>query len=160
MYKWLARILDESFFPAVAPLQDTPEGREQSSAWAEWFKQQWCQQRGLCQLHQQRTPMTQTRNAIKQRLSTDHVAYEMVNFSTDEWIQMNLPSQATLQRRWENQKLSEENQKLIYHTEAIVASATGLLDSNYWADIAAGLSVLTGRRLAELLKTGQFTQKS
>jgi hypothetical protein len=153
MYKWLARILDESFFPAVAPLQDTPEGREQSSAWAEWFKQQWCQQRGLCQLHQQRTPMTQTRNAIKQRLSTDHVAYEMVNFSTDEWIQMNLPSQSTLQRR-------EENQKLIYHTEAIVASATGLLDSNYWADIAAGLSVLTGRRLAELLKTGQFTQKS
>ena len=153
MYKWLARILDESFFPAVAPLQDTPEGREQSSAWAEWFKQQWCQQRGLCQLHQQRTPMTQMRNAIKQRLSTDHVAYEMVNFSTDEWIQMNLPSQATLQRR-------EENQKLIYHTEAIVASATGLLDSNYWANIAAGLSVLTGRRLAELLKTRQFTQKS
>jgi hypothetical protein len=153
MYKWLARILDESFFPAVAPLQDTPEGREQSSAWAEWFKQQWCQQRGLCQLHQQRTPMTQTRNAIKQRMSTDHVAYEMVNFSTDEWIQMNLPSQSTLQRR-------EENQKLIYHTEAIVASATGLLDSNYWADIAAGLSVLTCRRLAELLKTGQFTQKS
>lgn len=160
MYKWLARILDESFFPAVAPLQDTPEGREQSSAWAEWFKQQWCQQRGLCQLHQQRTPMTQTRNAIKQRLSTDHVAYEMVNFSTDEWIQMNLPSQATLQRREENQKLSEENQKLIYHTEAIVASATGLLDSNYWANIAAGLSVLTGPRLAELLKTRQFTQKS
>ena len=153
MYKWLARILDNEFFPAVAPLQNTPEGREQAQAWAEWLKQQWCQQRGLCQLHQQRTPMTQTRNAIKQRLGTDHVAYEMVNFSTDEWIQMNLPSQASLQRR-------EENQKLIYHTEAIVASTTGLLDSNYWADIAAGLSVLTGRRLAELLKTGQFTQKS
>ena len=153
MYRWLARLLDNEFFPAVAPLDNTPEGREQAHAWAKWLKQQWCQQRGLCRLRQQQSPMTQTRNAIKQRLGTDHVAYEMTNFSTDEWIAINLPSQDSLQRR-------NENQKLIHNPDAIVEQATTLLDSTYWADIAAGLSLLTGRRVAEILKTGQFTYKT
>ena len=153
MYKWLARLLDDEFFPAVAPLENTPEGREQARAWAEWLKQQWCQRRGLCRLPQQRNPMVQTRNAIKQRLGTGHVAYEVVNFSTHEWHQINEPSQQTLQRR-------EENQKLIDDPDAIVAHADALLDGTDWADIAAGLSVVTGRRVAELLKTGQFAYRS
>jgi hypothetical protein len=44
--------------------------------------------------------------------------------------------------------------------EAVVACAGELLCSDDWAEIAVGLAVCTGRRLAELLKTGTFARKT
>ena len=56
------------------------------------------------------------------------------------------------------QKLTARKQKPLSTTQidAIVAKADELLDSNDWAEIVCGLSVATGRRLAEVLLTAKL----
>jgi hypothetical protein len=51
-------------------------------------------------------------------------------------------------------------QRYLENPDAIVNKAIKLLDSPEWADVACGLAVLTGRRLNEVLKTGEFERKS
>ena len=46
------------------------------------------------------------------------------------------------------------------NVNALVYRAVNLLDSREWAEIAAGLAVLTGRRSAEILATAQFEYKT
>jgi Telomere resolvase len=41
-----------------------------------------------------------------------------------------------------------------------VNQARELLDSHTWSEVAAGLAVVTGRRVSEILKTAQFSNKS
>lgn len=151
MKKWLADLLDNHYLPAIAALKDNPADRAKVQEWTDWLKAKWVS-RGLTELNQQRTLMTDTRNAIK-AIDPNHIALESMNFTTAQWREMNNPSEDAVEQR-------NENQQLIEHPDAIVAKACELLDSNDWAEVAAGIVVCTGRRSSEVLATAQFEYKT
>ena len=151
MRKWLQAVVDQ-FLPAVAALQDTPEGRVEAVKWATWMRQQWVEH-GLVELKQQRNLMTDVRNAIKRQLGEDHLALDCLNFTVAEWTTINSPIEEQVARR-------NENVVLLENSDAIVAQAVRLLESREWAEVAAGLVVLTGRRSSEILGTAEFQPKS
>ena len=151
MRKWLQTLVDQ-FLPAVELLQDTPEGRAQGLKWATWMRQQWVEH-GLVELKQQRNLMTDVRNAIKSQLGEDHLALDCLNFTVAEWTAINSPIEQQVARR-------NEHVVLLENPDAIVALAVRLLESREWAEVAAGLVVLTGRRSSEILGTAQFQPKS
>jgi cell division protein FtsB len=151
MRKWLQALVDE-YLPAVAELQDTPEDRAQSLQWATWMRQQWAEH-GMAELKQQRNLMTDVRGAIKAQLGENHLALESMNFTVAEWTMINAPIEDQVARR-------NENVVLLDNSEAIVALAVRLLESREWAEVAAGLVVLTGRRSSEILSTANFQSKS
>jgi Telomere resolvase len=151
MRQWLQTLVDE-YILAVAPLQHSADDRAQAIAWANWMRQHWAQH-GLADLKQQRNLMTDVRNAIKSRLGADHVALETMNFTVAEWTTINDPIAEQVARR-------NENVVLLDNPDAIVAQAVRLLESREWADIAAGLVVLTGRRSSEIIGSAQFQIKS
>lgn len=151
MKKWLAVLLDEHYLPAIAHLQDNPSDRAKAEEWATWLKKEWAE-RGLTQLNQQRTLMTDTRNAVK-AIDPHHVALQSMNFTTEQWREMNNPASEAVENR-------NENQKLIKNPDAIVAKAIELLSSNDWAEVAAGIVVCTGRRSSEVLATALFEPKT
>ena len=153
MRKWLQKLVDQ-YLSAIAALQDTPEGRAEAQVWADWMKDQWANH-GLKALKQQRNLMTDVRNAIKQQLGTEHFALESMNFTVDEWIQINQSIDDQVANRNEHQTLLDPKA-----VNALVTRAVKLLASREWADIAAGLAVLTGRRSAEILATAQFEYKT
>ncbi len=112
-------------------------------------------------------PMTDTRNALRDRLELrdnntwtnprtgerEHLALKHLNYSDAEWAEMNAQSE----ERWQA-RLSDR--KFIDHPDQVVARAVELLKGNRWADIAAGLAVVTGRRLSEVLAEGRFHPKT
>lgn len=151
MKKWLAVLLDDHYLPAIANLQDNPSDRAKAEEWATWLKKEWAE-RGLTQLNQQRTLMTDTRNAVK-ALDPHHVALHSMNFTTEQWREMNNPASDAVENR-------NENQKLIKNPDAIVAKAIELLSSKDWAEVAAGIVVCTGRRSSEVLATASFKPKT
>ena len=151
MRKWLQAVVDQ-FLPAVASLPATPQGRAEAIKWATWMRQQWVEH-GLADLKQQRNLMTEVRNAVKQQLGEDHLALESMNFTVAEWTMINSPIEEQVARR-------NENVVLLENPDAIVAQAVRLLESREWAEVAAGLVVLTGRRSSEILGTAQFQPKS
>jgi hypothetical protein len=149
--KWLQALVNE-YLPAVAELQDTPEDQAQSLQWATWMRQQWAAH-GLTELKQQRNLMTDVRGAIKTQLGENHLALESMNFTVAEWTMINAPIEDQVARR-------NENVVLLDNAEAIVAQAVRLLEQREWAEVAAGLVVLTGRRSSEILGTADFQAKS
>jgi hypothetical protein len=151
MRKWLQPLVDE-YLSAVAPLSHSADDRAHAIVWAHRMRQQWAQH-GLADLKQQRNLMTDVRNAIKSHLGTDHVALETMNFTVEEWTTINDPIADQVARR-------NENVVLLDNPDAIVAQAVRLLESREWADIAAGLVVLTGRRSSEIMGSAQFLLKS
>lgn len=152
MRRWLKKLYDHQFLPAVASLNHTPQDRQIAEQWSAWMKQQW-HEHGLKALKQQRNLMTEVRQALKQQFGEEHVAVETMNFSRDEWIQINLSINDRVAAR-------NEQQGLIEQPDVIVDRAKMLLDSRDWPDIAAGLAVVTGRRCTELLQTAEFTYSS
>lgn len=58
--------------------------------------------------------------------------------------------------------MAERNEAVqqLAEPDAIVATAVRLLESAEWAEIAAGLAVVTGRRISELLATATFEPKN
>ena len=151
MRKWLQALVDQ-FLPAVELLQNTPEDRAEGQKWATWMRQQWVEH-GLADLKQQRNLMTDVRNTIKRRLGEEHLALDCLNFTVAEWTTINTPIEEQVARR-------NENIVLLENPDAIVAQAVRLLESREWADVAAGLVVLTGRRSSEILGTAQFQPMS
>ena len=128
-----------------------------------WLKEE----RGLVR-DSLRKPITQIRTLIKELPLTpdntwqdprsrqprpEHVAYHIFNLPEDEWERMNADSQLTLQERLENQQFLD-------NPDAIVNQALILIQSDDWAELVVGLALATGRRLAELLKTCRFTEKT
>lgn len=153
MRKWLQQLVDQ-YLPVIAALEDTPDGRAVAQEQAGWMKQQWAAH-GMATLAQQRNLMTDVRGAIKQGLGAQHFSLESMDFTSEEWTQMN---HAIAER------VAEQNQQQVIldggTVNAIVTRATNLLLSREWAEIAAGLAVLTGRRSTEVLKTATFEPKS
>lgn len=151
--RWLEKLIDE-YIGSIAGLSDHDEGYAAAEHCARWMKDKWVQ-RGLSSLSQQRNLMTAVRNAIKQRLGPDHFALKSMNFSPEQWTEMN--------NSIEDRVAAQNTDQVILTprtVNSLVYRATHLLISNDWADIACGLAVLTGRRHTEVMKTAKFEGKS
>jgi len=112
-------------------------------------------------------PMTETRNYIREVLllrednwwvnpksgKKEHLALKYLNFSTEEWMRINLPAAERLQERL-------DQPLLLVDASAIVACGESLLQRDTWPELVLGLGVTTGRTLAELLKTGRIRPKT
>jgi hypothetical protein len=114
-----------------------------------------------------RNPMTDTRNAIRERLAVtetncwlnphtqeyEHLALRYMNFTEEEWLRIMGDSQERFQRRLEEQQLIER-------PDALVQKAQALLQGEQWYELALGLAIATGRRSTEILKTAKFAPKT
>lgn len=151
MQKWLRALTDE-YLLAAEKLADNDEAGFQQLA--SWMRDRFAAH-GATELKQQRNLMSAVRSRLRERFGDDHLALSTMNFSTEEWIQIN--SAITKRAAAQNEAqviLSPET------VNALVSRATQLLLSRSWADVAAGLAVVTGRRSTEILKTAAFTLKS
>lgn len=149
---WLEELITNTYLPAIAKLKDTSKGRARVEELAQQMRQDWTE-RGLSQLTQQQGLMDRTRRAIKDQFGEEHFSLELIKFSREEQFELNS------QKR---QSVGERNlqQQYLDNPDAIVAQAVRLLESPEWAEVAAGLTLLTGRRSTEILKTAEFEVKS
>jgi Telomere resolvase len=149
---WLERLLEDKYLPVIGSLDDSSQGRNKAQKLLATIREDWIQH-GAKTLRQQQSLMNQFRSAIKQRFGEQHFSVEVLDFSRDEHFELNTQKQ-------ESARNKQLHQQYIKDPDAIVAQAVRLLNSPEWADVAAGLAVLTGRRLNEVLKTAQFTIQS
>lgn len=149
---WLTELLSSEILPAIARLKDSKSGRATCQKLAQSLRQTWCD-RGFVAPNQQQSLMAATRRAIKDRFGENHFSLEAIDFSRDEYFELN-------RLRQEKARERQLRQQYLQDPDAIVDKALQLLSSVEWAEVAAGLAVLTGRRLNEVLHTAQFTVKS
>lgn len=112
-------------------------------------------------------PMRHARNAIREYLEVtpanrwknpktdafEHLALKHLNFTVEEWQRINADSEERFARR-------RRQQLQINQPDAVVALAEALLRSDEWYNLALGVTVATGRRITEVLKTGIFAPKT
>jgi hypothetical protein len=123
-------------------------------------------ERGLTNEDSLRNPITQLRNYIRQlplteenRVVTDstgereHIGLQVFNLGEREWVRMNDRNRAKTQERL-------NHVRLVPDPEGIVKVAMGLLLSEEWTELVIGIAITTGRRLAEVMKTGTFEVKT
>ena len=150
---WLEADLTYSYIPKIERLTDTPQGHTAAKRLLQLMRDNWANEHGLKETRQQQGCIDQVRRTIKEVLDEGHWSLDFIKFSTEEYVQLNDLKQDRVARR-------NEAVRLLDNPDAIVATAVRLLKSPEWADIAAGLAVLTGRRVSELLATAQFTPKT
>ncbi len=143
--KWLEQDIQSVYLPKIAGAK----GGKALVKLCDAMRDDW-RGRGLKSLSAQSDCMAQVRRAIKDELGEDHKALEVIDLSGDEYIQLNNQRQDRVSAR-------NEAIQFIDDPDQIVAIAVRLLDSPEWAEVAAGLSVLTGRRSSELLGTALFS---
>ena len=150
-YKWLQDEWKTSFFPALEQAETEADIRrvceEQIAAWRA--------RPSLKKESSLRVPLNDTRNEVIVRLEGERRQFvlQYLQFTTEEWTRMNAGTDESLQKR-------HENQQFLRDPDAIVTTAIALLSSEHWYDIATGLAACTGRRLTEVLKTAEFTEKT
>jgi Telomere resolvase len=149
---WLDNLLENKYLPELEKLQDSPDAREKATALGAALRDDWVRD-GKTTLRQQQSLMAHTRNVLKAKFGDHHFILDCIKFSTAEYIQLNNEMQGVV-------ALRNENIQYLNDPQALVDKAIQLLDSPEWADIAAALSVLTGRRSSELLATAKFTAAS
>ncbi len=149
---WLDNLLEDQYLPELEKIQDSPAGREQATSLGAALRADWVRD-GKTTLRQQQSLMAHTRNVLKAKFGDHHFILDCIKFSTAEYIQLNNEMQGVV-------ALRNENIQYLNDPQPLVDKAIQLLDSPEWADIAAALSVLTGRRSSELLATAKFTAKS
>lgn len=126
----------------------------------------WKERPSMKSLSSLKEPMTDTRNEMKKIPLTEqnsymnlrtgqreHLALKYLNYSEQEWAEMNRQSEQRYHER-------QEHQQLLDHPDQIVAKADVLLGSTNWTEVVVGLAVVTGRRLAEILKVGELYPKT
>lgn len=151
--KWLQQAIDNDYFPVIQALEDTPEGRQQAEALDQHIRQDW-DEHGAKALAQKQGLSDELRRYLKDKLGNDHWILDYVGLTTEEYAEINNAKQGRVAQR------NEATQQL-KQPDAIVAKAVELITGKHdWPDIAAGLAVLTGRRVAEILSTAQFKKKS
>jgi hypothetical protein len=146
--KWLEQDIHSVYLPTIAGAKsDKALVKLCASMRDDWSR------RGLKGLSAQNDCMAQVRRAIKDSLGEDHHCLEVIDLSRDEYIQLNNQRQDRVSSR-------NEAVLVLHDPDKIVATAVRLLESPEWAEVCAGLAVLTGRRSSELLGTAQFSLKS
>jgi hypothetical protein len=144
--KWLDNWLHEHL-PQIKDIHDTPNGHVTVKAWAEVLQQQFVD-RGLKLPKQQFQYRNAIVNAIKS-FDSQNPAIQYVQTTTQQWVNINNGKQDP----------GDRSTKFITDPDAIVERAIALLDSPDWAEIAAGLAVVIGRRISEILLS-QFEKKT
>lgn len=150
--KWLEKAIETDYLPVLRSLEDTPEGRQQAAALNQIIRQDW-EQHGAMALPQKQGLSDELRRYIKDKLGETHWVLDYLGLTTEEYAEINDRKQGRVAAR------NEATQQL-ENPEKIVAKAVELIRRRDWADIAAGLAVLTGRRVAEVLSTAHFEKKS
>lgn len=160
MPAWLRERWDQVLAPALSRYGVAQEGELRAVWEAElvyWREEKHLKPNSL------RKPITWVRNLIRDTLpltaengwfnaknqKKEHIGLHVCNLPEAEWVQMNAVSQGQVQNR---------EVKLIEEPEMVVEVGRALLVSEDWAEIVVGLALCTGRRLAELLVTGSFTE--
>lgn len=149
---WLNNQLANEYLPAIADLSDTEAGHASAAHLAAQLRQSW-HDRNFTTLSQIQPLFDETRVQIKAKFGPEHFSLRYFGLTTAEYTQLN------------NQKLQRtadrnEAVKQIEQPDAIVAKAVELLEKREWAEVVAGLAVLTGRRSSELLSTAKFEKAS
>lgn len=140
--QWLRDLLENHLYELDLPIVN----------YQDWFEKiiRVMEERGLVNPSQQKNYLTNIRGAIK-LLNPDHPALDTIKFDKETWIDIN---------NKETERIAQRVTKLITNPEAIVDKAISLLKSHLWSNIVAGLAVLIGRRISEILKTGEFKYKT
>jgi hypothetical protein len=81
------------------------------------------------------------------------LALKYLNFSTEEWMQMNMPPEEELHTRL-------AHPLPLTDPLALLSKAEQVLQMNTWPEMVVGIGLVTGRGLVEVLHTGHFTAKS
>jgi len=102
--------------------------------------------RGLTTSERQKNYRSNVCQALKE-LDLNHPAIVLVSPTADQYRAMNDAQRGKLADRETKFFTSEQ-------AEALVERATGLLNSPEWSKVAAGLAVLIGRRISEILLSG------
>jgi hypothetical protein len=99
--------------------------------------------RKLTSIAQQKNPRSNLVQALK-AIDPDHPAISFVSLTSEQYRELN-----DLQRG----RLADRSTKFIsaQNVELLVERATKLLTSDDWAEVGAGLAVLVGRRISEIL---------
>jgi len=151
--KWLQEAIDKDYLPAIASLENTPEGRQHAEALNQRIRQDW-NKRGAKKLTQKQGLSDELRRYLKEKLSDDHWVLDYLGLTTEEYAEINDRKQGRVAER-------NEATRQIEDPDAIVTKAVELITGKHdWPSITAGLAVLTGRRVAEILSTAQFEKKS
>jgi len=142
--KWLQEFLEQNL-PLVANLTaESPNWQENASIFAANLEKTLCD-RGLTEPTQQKNPRSQVANVLR-GYHPHHPAipYPYTLLSPDTYTQLNLEQVL---------KTDERQTKFFSGADAIalVEKATSLLDCDDPNEIAAGLAVLIGRRMSEIL---------
>jgi TolA-binding protein len=107
--------------------------------------------RGLVTLAQQKNYRSNVVQALKV-LDEQHPAIALVSPTTEEYRVLNEMQRGRLAKRETKYFTSDQ-------AEALVSRAIALLDSAEWSEMAAGLAVLVGRRISEILLS-EFSLRS
>jgi hypothetical protein len=151
---WLNNLIDNEYIPALSQLQDSPDGVEKAQQLALSIRDGWAA-RGAKELKQQQSLMDQTRRAIKDKLGENHFSLNYINFTTAEYTQLNDEKQGKVARRNTQCVLLDPG-----NVNALITRSVNFLQSSEWADVAAALAALTGRRSTEVMATAEFTPKT
>jgi len=150
---WLDHAIAHEYLPFIQSLDDSQSNRQKLQEFTVQMRDRWGTQHSKPRLDQQQRLMDMTRRAIKDALGENHWSLEVVGLSKQEYAEINDRKQGNVAKR-------NEQVQFLDDPDAIVARAVMLLEEPDWADVAAGLAVLTGRRSAELLSTARFEIKS
>lgn len=142
-----------AYLPALKKLGDTPTGRQKAERLLIAMRDNWASVHGLKEPSQQVGCMDQVRRTLKNELGEDHWSLQVICFPSETYAAINELKQARVAQR-------NEGVKYLDNPDEIVARAVRLLESPEWARVAAGLAVLTGRRVSELLASAEFEKKS
>jgi hypothetical protein len=146
---WLNDAIANEYLPFLSSLSDDEAGRAEAQEFNQTIRDSWAQ-RGLSTVAQQQSLMDTTRRSLKDHLGENHFCLDYIKFSTEEYIELNNLKQGRVE-------LKNEQIQFLDDPDAIVGKASALLDSPEWSEIAAALSVLTGRRSSEILSTARFS---
>jgi hypothetical protein len=151
MRGWL-KLLFDSYLPQLQQLKPTSAGIKKAKAICIEMREKWAAQ-GKRSLTQQKPLMDEVRAAIKQQFAQDSWLLDYIRLEREEYFEIN-------QKNAEVARLKQMQQQYLTNPDAIVAKAVRLLESPEWKEVACALSVLTGRRLNEVLHTAEFEIKS
>lgn len=150
--QWLEDDLTTRYLPTLRSLEDNEAGHKRAAEMFATMRSAWTQ-RGLTTLRQQSSCLDRVRFVVKQELGKEHWSLSYIDFSRAEYIEINNQRQKRVADR-------NEAVKFLDQPDEIVATAVRLLESPEWSEVVAGLSVLTGRRVTELLLTASFQPKT
>lgn len=162
--KWLEERL-ERLLPMLASLGQ--EREEHIKRLCEEELQAWRQRPSLKEANSLSNPLTEARNRIRETLqitdtncwinpksgAREHLSLKYLNFSSQEWIKMNIASEEELQHR-------QAHPLPLRNVSALLSKVEQLLQMKSWPELVVGLGLATGRGKVEVLHTGQFIPHS